>query len=57
MKLKNLLLTLIVALATLSLSSCEESGKDTPKPAEKTGSIDLWIPLDALNSSMNGKDA
>ncbi|MDD7468028.1 MAG: hypothetical protein SPI16_04110 [Porphyromonas sp.] len=57
MKLKNLLLTLIVALATLSLSSCEESGKDTPKPAEKTGSIDLWIPLGGLLSSMEGKDA
>lgn len=57
MKLKNLLITLIVALATLSLSSCEESGKDTPKPAEKTGSIDLWIPLGGLLSSMEGKDA
>lgn len=57
MKLKNLLLTLIVALATLSLPSCGESGKDTPKPAEKTGSIDLWIPLGGLLSSMEGKDA
>ena len=57
MKLKNILLTLIVALATLSLSSCEESGKDTPNPAEETGSIDLWIPLNDLNGSMNGKDA
>ena len=33
MKVKNILITLIVALATLSLSSCEESGKDTPNPA------------------------
>lgn len=57
MKVKNILITLIVALATLSLSSCEESGKDTPNPAEETGSIDLWIPLNDLNGSMNGKDA